>query len=461
MAPLLRYADGGVRARAIGAPYGITDDERGALRAPIDEGLDRLRREHHRGELGFLDLPDRDPVALLRWAESMHNDGWTDLVVLGIGGSSLGTRAVLDAAHRDELDGLEVHVIENVDPTSFERLLQRVPLPTTLFAVVTKSGSTVETMGKFAVLYERLVEESGRERAASQVIAITDPETGPLRRLADEEGFQSFDIPSNVGGRFSVLSPVGLVPLALAGYPVGELLAGARAARDRTVDADFEANAVKRACADLHLLERRGISTVVMMAYADRLAAMVEWFRQLWAESLGKATTRGGEPVRNGTCPVKAIGTVDQHSQLQLYREGPNDKFVMFLGVDEFRDEVRIPDGAGLPGELSHLAGSDFGDIVRAELDGTQAALRDAGRPTARWTFRRITPRAIGGFLMAWELVTVLVAELDDVDAFSQPGVELGKTIAHGLLGDPDSRDVAESVEEAPERAFSVVPDAR
>jgi len=458
MPPILSYDAGGVAAAAIGEPFGLTDADRAALAEPVEEGFERLRRRAARGEVGFLDLPDRDTSAIRRWAESARDARWTDLAVVGIGGSSLGTRAVLEAAGSERLDGLEPHVFENVDPTSFEALLDEIPVRTTLFAVVTKSGTTVETMGKFAVLYDLLVDEVGRERAADQIVAITDPESGALRRLAEREGFRSFDIPQNVGGRFSVLSPVGLVPLALAGYPVDELLAGARDVRDRTIEASFSDDGIRRATADLYLLQRRGIATVVMMAYADRLSGLVEWFRQLWAESLGKARTRGGKTVHNGTCPVKALGTLDQHSQLQLYREGPADKFVVFVGVDNYDGGIEIPEGPGLPAELSHLAGTTFGEIMRAELDATQTALAEAGRPTARWMFRRIEPRTLGGFLMGWQLVTALVAELVDVDAFDQPGVKLGKEIAHGLLGGPEAPGASELNDDG-ERAVPILSD--
>lgn len=453
----LEYRDGGVRATAIGDPYGISDADRAAYEEPIAAGLERIRHAHEEGELGFLNLPDRDPEPIESWAASKRKGRWTDVVVVGIGGSSLGTRAALDAAAPGELDGLRPHVVENVDPTTLEETFDELPLETTLIVVVTKSGTTVETMGKFAVLYDRLIEAVGRERAASQVVAITDPESGALRRLAREEGFESFAIPLEVGGRFSVLSPVGLVPLALAGLPIDELLEGARVARDRTYAAAFEDNAVQRACADLHLLQERGISNVVMMAYSDRLSTLVDWFRQLWAESLGKAENRDGESVHTGTCPVKAVGTIDQHSQIQLYMEGPADKFVVFLGVDTYAGEVEIPDGPGLPEELSHLAGREFGEVMRAELDGTRGALREADRPTACWNFRRVTPRAVGGFFVAWELVTALMAELLEIDAYNQPGVELGKKIAHGLLGDSDHAEHAESADAA-DGAVPVVP---
>ncbi len=435
----LRYDNGGLREEAIGEPFGLSAQVRTDLADPLEEARRALVEAHESGDLGFLDLPDREPDGIEEWAERKRHGRWTDAVVIGIGGSSLGTRALRDAASPGELDGLKLHVSENIDPESFERLIEEIPVDTTLFVVVTKSGTTVETMGKFAIVYERLERELGQGRASSQIVAVTSPDSGELRALARREGFESFAVPPNVGGRFSVLSSVGLVPLALGGYPIRELLHGAADARDRLLETDFQANAVLQATADLYALYERDISELVMMAYSDRLGTLVDWFRQLWAESLGKKHDRAGREVHTGMTPIKAIGSIDQHSQVQLYVEGPPSRAVVFLHVEQFAREVEIPETDGLPEPLAHLAGHSLGEVLEAELEGTQRALQEIGRPTTRWSFERLTAESVGGFLVAWETITALMGELLDIDAFDQPGVELGKRIAHGLLGDEEA----------------------
>jgi len=238
--------------------------------------------------------------------------------------------------------------------------------------------------------------------------------------------------------------------LALAGYPIRELLEGAAATRDALLEQPVDDNAILQASADIFRLYQQDVSELVMMAYSDRLETLVDWFRQLWAESLGKAEDRSGETVHTGMTPIKAIGSIDQHSQVQLYVEGPPSRMVVFVETEQFTRDLDVPETEGLPEPLEHLAGHSLGDVLRAELDGTQGALREIGRPTARWTFEQVAPETIGRFVVAWETITAVMGELLDIDAYNQPGVELGKRIAHGLLGDPDADDYAEAPTEGP-----------
>jgi glucose-6-phosphate isomerase len=378
---------------------------------------------------------DSDGEEYLSWAES-EEDRWTDQVVLGIGGSSLGARAVLEASRGTMfLDGLRTHFSENVDPVSFLHLLDQLDLSTTRLVLISKSGNTIETMAKFWILYDRLIEQVGEEQAAHHVVAITDPARGALRPMVEQRGWTSFEVPPNVGGRFSVLTAVGLVPLALAGYPIDRLLAGARAARDRALSDEVGQNACLQAAAHQILLARRGVNQCVMMAYSDQLLCMVDWFRQLWAESLGKAVDRAGQQVNTGITPISALGVIDQHSQVQLYMEGPADKHVTFLEVTRFGRDVSVPLREGFAPGLEHLQGKTLGELLEAELVGTRRALEQAGRLTSRWVMSGLEPEAMGAFLMSWQIITAIAGELLNINAFDQPGVELGKKIAHGLLG--------------------------
>ncbi len=392
------------------------------------------------GTYGFLGCPDIDTAPFEGWAGAIVATGRFDTqVVFGIGGSSLGARAILATATGD-LDGLDTYFSENMDPIEFGRLFDRIDLSRTLFIVITKSGTTIETMSKFWYAWNAMESVAGEHRH-KHFIAITDPEKGALRVLAEELGLTSFDVPANVGGRFSVLTAVGLVPLALAGYPIAELMAGARDARDAGLSAAPESSAILAAANDHVALHAAGHTATVIMAYSDLLGPLVEWLCQLWGESLGKATTRAGETVEIGLTPIKAVGVVDQHSQLQLYSAGPRDKHVVFVEVEQFERDVEIP--LGLSGSLSHLSGKSMSSILTAELRGTRAALHQDARPHSTWRMDRITAANVGAFILAWELITAIVGELWDIDAFDQPGVELGKKISHGLLGREGFADYA------------------
>lgn len=436
----LEYDRTGLGREAMGADAeGVVSIERSACEAllpRLNAARLALGDRFRKGELGFIGCPDQDVKQLQEWARKKRAQGFTDQVIIGIGGSNLGTRAILDAARAADYGGMRAHFAENIDPTTIHRLFDSLDLEKTLFLVITKSGTTLETMGIFWIAYDRVVKLVGADQASRHFVAITDPKVGSLRPLAESMGFESFDVPPNVGGRFSVFTNVGLVPLALAGYPLVELLEGARQVRDSALHEDsLEKNVAMQLAADHYLLWSGGISQVVMMSYSDQLLSMVDWFRQLWAESLGKAENRQGVQVHVGQTPVKAWGVVDQHSQVQLYMEGPRDKHILFVEVEQFEVDLRIPAEPELPESVRHLAGRTLSEVLNAELAGTRAALSQSGRPISRLVFRQLEPGAVGSFIFCWEFVTALMGELMDIDAFDQPGVELGKKIAHGLLG--------------------------
>lgn len=409
----------------------------------IVDAVDALQSRFDSGEVGFVDTPDTDAEPIVAWADERRAEQWTAQLVIGIGGSSLGARAVLKTALPRDRRGLDTYFAENLDPESVQRLFDYLDPETTLVVVVTKSGTTIETMSQFWIARRWLIDAVGEERANRQIVAVTDPEQGELRKLADDHGWYSFSIPPNVGGRFSVLTPVGIVPLALAGYPVKALLDGAKKARDRHDTTEAMATSWGNVAAEHLAVADRGFNQLVMMTYSDRLRGIVDWFRQLWAESLGKARTRSGETLHTGTTPVKAVGVVDQHSQVQLYREGPNDKHITFLEIRQFDRDRTIPDSPSMPTPLEHLQGKSVSSIFSAELQGTRAALREAGRPTSTWRFDAITPTTVGAFLYSWQMITAICGEMLGINTFDQPGVELGKKIAHGLLGHREHRQLA------------------
>ncbi len=402
------------------------------------------------GDVGFFDLPDDRDAArrALDYAASMPPQIDT-MVVLGIGGSSLGPHAAYSALARplDPLrprsGGMPRRLLfpDNADPVTFEAILELCPLERTVFCAITKSGSTAETAAQLLVVYKKLEDALGPEGVKRHLVAITDPKSGVLRRVADELGLESFDIPPSVGGRFSVLSSVGLLPAAVAGIDVAGLLDGARRMRDRVIDADeatdLRQNPALLLASLLYLHhEERGRPQVVMMPYADNLYDCADWFRQLWAESLGKERSTSGEIVHVGPTPIASRGATDQHSQLQLYAEGPADKVFLMLTARERGSELQMPQSrlTAHP-EFSYLAGVRMGDLLDAELRGTVGSLTRRGRPTAMLELERTDAEAIGELVMLLAAATAFAGPLYGVDPYDQPGVEEAKKLAYAALG--------------------------
>jgi glucose-6-phosphate isomerase len=329
--------------------------------------------------------------------------------------------------------GLRVFFPDNSDPATFDGLLSALDLAETCFATITKSGGTAETMAQHLVLRERCIVRFGMAGYRERCVLVTDPARGALRKIAADDGLRAMGVPANVGGRFSALSPVGLLPAAAAGIDVEALLDGAAAMEERCRSGAPLSNPALLYAAALHLSDvRRGRRIHVLMPYADALRDLADWYVQLWAESLGKS-----EKV--GPTPFRAIGATDQHSSIQLMMEGPKDKLVTFVRVERPRADVRIdvPEGYREHAEFAYLDGHTMGELLDAELASTEAALRKAGRPTLRITLPRLDARAMGELVMFFELATAYAGGLYGVNPFDQPGVEAGKRYAQGLLGRP------------------------
>jgi glucose-6-phosphate isomerase len=430
------------------ADCGLSESDLDRWAGPAASAAAETAERRRRGDIGFLDLPDdRHQVrAALDYAAALAPEIDT-MVVLGIGGSSLGPHALYSALARP-LDALRARAPgmprrllfpDNADPATFQAVLELCAPERTVWNVVTKSGSTAETAAQLLVLFEHLESKVGAEAARSRVVVTTDPSKGPLRRLADRLGLTSFPIQPSVGGRFSVLSPVGLLPAAVAGLDVVGLLAGARAMRDRVLDPDLRKNPALFLAAALvcHHVDRKR-PMVVMMPYADALYDTADWYRQLWAESLGKAVDVDGKPVHVGPTPIASRGATDQHSQLQLYAEGPDDKVFLFVSPAERQARLPIPrsePAVAEPEDYGYLAGRDMGELLDAELRGTVASLTRRGRPNATFTLDRMTAPAMGELLMLLMAAAGFAGPLYRVNPFDQPGVEEAKQLAYAALG--------------------------
>jgi glucose-6-phosphate isomerase len=343
------------------------------------------------------------------------------MIVIGIGGSDLGARTIWQA-----IGGTKTSLtfVSSPDPETVSGILKDTDWTQTAINVISKSGTTLETMAAFMVLRASLIRSVGAKAHASHVFVITEPsESSILYQIARDEGYEVIPHPTNVGGRFSVLSSVGLFPAAVSGIDIGRMLSGARTVeserRRRTVDSIAATFA-----ADQYLaLTRHGKNIHVLMPYADLLSHFGYWYRQLWAESLGKI--RDGVFV--GPTPVAAFGPTDQHSQIQLYTQGPNDKTVTFVEVARFRRSVSVPSVWKERKGIGHIGGQSLDVILHAERLGTEHALTQAGRPNGTFQISSISPETLGALFITFEAAVAYMAELLGVNAFDQPGVEEGK----------------------------------
>ena len=426
----------GVLAAAAGAD-GLAEDDLAGLEPALTRVREDLSARRAAGALGFADLPHRreDVRRVLDSAAEVRGD-FDTLVVLGIGGSALGARALL-AALGETGRGMRVVVADSIDPAAFAVLLAPLDLRRTLFNVISKSGETAETMAQFLIVRDRLLRELGAVDYKHNIAVTTDAKQGALRQIVNDEGFRALPIPAGVGGRFSVLTPVGLFPAAAAGIDIDEVLAGAAAMdeRGRTAPAAVADPALALAGALWLLGDQRRKSIVVLMAYCDRLAATGDWFCQLWAESLGKALALDGRRVEWGQTPVRALGVADQHSQLQLYIEGPRDKVVIFLRVEDHGVALDIPASYQDLESVGYLGGHSLGELLNAEHRATELALAKAGRPSLTLSLPVVNAFTLGQILYLFETATVAAGALAGIDPFGQPGVEEGKRLAYGLMG--------------------------
>ncbi len=385
--------------------------------------LARLKAAVGKGTYAFLDQPDRtdDYAAIEQAAGELARFG--TIVLLGTGGSSLGARtlaALVDGGAGYWPKGSRrLIVAENVDPFGFAKLLATLDFADTGVLLVSKSGGTAETLAQAHAILPNFADP------ARHVRAITEPTDNALARLARRLGIPQIEHPTTLGGRYSVLSVVGLLPAALLGIDIRALRAGAKAARDAALN-DPATSLPAHGAALAAVLAARGQRTTVLCPYVDALGPFGQWFAQLWAESLGK---RG-----EGTTPMRALGTVDQHSQLQLWLDGPADKLVTILACETRSQGQRYSREAVGDPSLDWLEGRTMGDVLDVSWRATAETLARHGRPVRLITLARLDAHALGALLMHFMLETVITAELFGVDPFDQPAVEDGKILARKYL---------------------------
>ncbi len=387
---------------------------------------------------------------------AMVENRFDDILILGLGGSALGGKAVCEALLPPYWNFLtkeqrnnypRIFFLDNIDPDQMNSILKILDLKKTLVNVITKSGSTAEVMAQYMVLKDLMEKELGDDYRKN-VIATTDKNIGILKQLSDQEGYKTFYIPDDVEGRFSVFSAVGLLPFALVGINIEEITQGIKDMDLALKNTDINYNiAAQNALIHFLMDIKCGKKISVMMPYSNRLRYVADWYCQLWAESLGKERDKNNNIVNTGQTPVKAIGVTDQHSQIQLYNEGPNDKIINFLRVKDFDTTLEIPNIFEYTG-ISYLGGKTMNQLFNAEADSTMASLIDYKRPNVTITIPKVTPYYLGQLLYMFEVQTAITGALYNIDAFNQPGVEQSKNYTYALMGRVGYEDSANELNE-------------
>ena len=440
-----------VLAEVIGEEHGITPAQFEALAAKTTPLITWLNSEKEAGNTPYRDLPFRNDISqrVKKLIDEVKADCDT-LVVFGIGGSALGNIAVQTALNPymyniddKQRSGPRLFVFDNVDPAQLASFFDWLGdgLERTVFNIISKSGRTSETASQFLYARKLLIDKLGPEACKKQIIATTDENHGTLRTIVQQEGYRSLIVPDGVGGRFTVLSAVGLFSAAMCGIDIDALLAGAADMDARVSNEDFSRNpAAMNAAINYHFYSS-GKKNSVIMPYSYALKDMADWYRQLWAESLGKSTDLDGNRVFVGPTPIKALGTTDQHSQVQLYREGPNDKLFTFLEVENFdRDIVTglAPESAP---ELAFLAARKLSSLLNNEKKATEYALLQDRRPCLTVTFPQVNAYTVGQFIYLFEVTTSFMGALFNINPYDQPAVELGKEATFALMDKPGNHE--------------------
>jgi glucose-6-phosphate isomerase len=412
---------------------GINDGELRDMRPRLEEVMNTFLED----QPGFMRLPETtelsNPSKTL--AEEVRDSGATDFIHVGIGGSALGPIALHRALNHPyynlltDRGGPRLHFAENTDPATLSAILDVVDKTNTWVNVVTKSGSTAETMANFLVIRGAILEALGEDAYGERVVFTTDPEEGYLVQIAEREGIKTLQIPPDVGGRFSVLTPVGLFPAAVTGLDVDALLRGATQCAGEVAERGADHPTVQGATYHylMDTVHRRNVR--VMMPYADSLDRLAAWFVQLWAESLGKEG--------KGSTPHGAVGTTDQHSQVQLYMQGPQDKVIEVIEVEDHPRDLSIPKAYEDLEGVGYLGGHTMAELLNVECDATRKALTEAGRPNSSIRLGAIDEEHLGYLFQALEVQTAITGSLYGVNAFDQPGVEAGKQITYSRMGRP------------------------
>lgn len=415
-----------------------------------------FKNNRGKGMLGWTELPYNQKAIVKDIKDAARKIKKADsFVILGIGGSALGANALFNALchlHHNELKkskrkAPKLYVEDNIDPVRMKELLDVLDLDKTIFNVITKSGSTSETMSQFLIIYNILKEKYGN-KAKDHIIATTDKKNGNLIKIAKKESLNTFFVPDGVGGRFSVISPVALLPAAVLGININEILKGCAFMDKMCRKPDMNNPALVFALLQ-YIAMKKGKNISVVMPYSDNLKLIADWYSQLWAESLGKKFDNNNNIVHTGQTPVGALGVTDQHSQVQLFTEGPFDKVVTIIGVESFKETITIPKIFSEYTSLSFLGGHTLNSLITNERIATEYALTKNNRLNNTILLPEITPNTIGQLLMFFMIQTSYVGAMLNINTFDQPGVEEGKNATYALFGREGYEDKLQELKSA------------
>ena len=440
----IKFDFNNMMAKNIGAKEGITDKEIALQSGIFEKAFKDVQNSKGKGMMGWTELPyNQDSIVedILKTAYEIKNT-FKYFVVLGIGGSALGPTAVQQALTHIRYNDLKPRkrkgpkffVEDNIDPERMKSLLDVIDIKETMFNVITKSGATSETMAQYLIIFDLLKQKLGKD-AKKHIIATTDSAKGNLIKIAKTEGFKTYFIPDGVGGRFSQLCPVGLLPAAVLGIDIKAMLEGAKFMDSICNNENINENPALMAAALSYISMKKGKNISVMMPYADSLKYMADWYCQLWGESLGKSVDNDGNLVYTGQTPVKALGVTDQHSQIQLYTEGPFDKVVTFMAVAKFRKKFVISKGCEDIADVGFLGGHTLNELIEAERVATEYSLFKAERLNNTIIMPEVNAFTIGQLLYFFEMQTAFCGAMLNINTFNQPGVEEGKNATYALLG--------------------------
>lgn len=439
---------------------GIKESEIAALSEKAQDSYAYFEKNRGTGWMGWSELPynQEEIVRDIIYTAAEVRAKFDTFVVLGIGGSALGPTAVFSALchfRYNDLDakkrGVKFFVEDNVDPERMLALLDVIDVEKTMFNVVTKSGATSETMSQYLIITDILKKKVGKDWA-KHIIATTSEQKGNLIKLAKKEGFKTYYIPDGVGGRFSELCPVGLLPAAVLGIDIIGLLRGAAEMDKMCNSSDPYKNPALMAAALQYIAMQKGKNISVMMPYADSLKYIADWYCQLWGESLGKAVDFDGNVVHTGQTPVKSLGVTDQHSQVQLYTEGPFDKVITIIAVEKFRGDVTIPQGAEEFADVNFLCGHTMGELINTERAATEYALTRSKHMNNTIIVPEVNADTIGQLLMFFQLETAYCGKMLNIDTFNQPGVEEGKNATYAMFNRVGYEAKKAELESAPKK---------
>lgn len=435
--------------------HGIPESSFTAAAGAAKRAVDAVQSAHETGKLGFAALP-LDQKTIRKVTDFARERDFKNTLILGIGGSALGP-AALESALAPPNAAKKLVVLDNIDPDFVKGSLETLNPAETFINVIAKSGVTAETMATFAVARQWMTDAVGTNRLREHVAVTTDPEKGDLLSIARQEGFPIFEMPRNVGGRFSVLTPVGILPAAMLGLDVEALMQGAAVTAEQSRKPFADNPALLAAFIQWILDHQFRKPILVLFPYSQALWKFAFWFKQLWGESLGKKSDRRNREVHTGQTPTAALGVTDQHSQLQLFMEGPNDKSFLFWAVRHFQNALTITHPYRQFDSMGYLEGRTMAELFEAERQATEMALTEAGRPNCTVYVDRIDEAALGSLIMFSQYMTAYAGEFYDIDAFDQPGVEYGKKLTFCLMDRPGFDEYRPRVEKERQKDRKIV----